>query len=302
MKERFEGEGGKKRLIASLQSQKCVAGDRSLAEELADNVEVIELSVGTALIKEGESDNDVYFLISGNLDIVIKGKKVATRSPNDHVGEMAAIEPAMPRSASVVCSSICVVAKINESKLSEIADKYPAMWRNFAKELVARLSQRSSLISRSNDQPRIFIMCASETLSIAREVQSQLSHDYLVTVWTNGVFLASNYPLEDLERAVEESDFGVAIATADDVTESRGVASSVPRDNVIFELGWFMGRLGRQRTILLQPRGDGVKLPSDMKGITPVTYRTGDSKDLPSLLAPACSEIGNQVKRLGVRD
>ncbi|MEX3901302.1 MULTISPECIES: TIR domain-containing protein [Paraburkholderia] len=37
-----------------------------------------------------------------------------------------------------------------------------------------------------------------------------------------------------------------------------------PRDNVVFELGLSMGRLGRKRGILMEPRGEGVKLPSDM--------------------------------------
>ncbi len=46
----------------------------------------------------------------------------------------------------------------------------------------------------------------------------------------------------------------------------------VPRDNVIFESGMFMGKLGRRRTFLVCDVDDKIKLPSDLKGLTCVTY------------------------------
>ena len=52
------------------------------------------------------------------------------------------------------------------------------------------------------------------------------------------------------------------------MTESRGKPWPVPRDNVIFELGLFMGRLGKERAILMEPRDEDVKLPSDLAGVT----------------------------------
>lgn len=302
MKERFEGESGRKRLLSSLQSQKATGGSKDIAQEIADACEVIESHAGSILINEGASDNDIYFLLSGKLSILVKGKKVAQRIPGDHVGEMAAIEPAMPRSATVLCEEECVFAKISEDKLSEIADRHPSVWRLFARELVARLNQRNNYIQKSNEKPNIFIICASESLSIAKEIQTQLAHEFLPVVWTNGVFLVSSYPLDDLIEAVDKSDFAIAIASADDVAESRGSKEAIPRDNVIFELGLFMGRLGRARTILIQPRGEGVKLPSDLSGLTTIAYRYGIEKDMPVLLAPTCTEIGKHVKRYGVRD
>jgi len=124
----------------------------------------------------------------------------------------------------------------------------------------------------------------------------------LVEIWTNGVFKASNYPLESLEKAVEDSDFAIAIATPDDLLEVRGETKPAPRDNVIFELGLFIGHLGRERSFLLEPRGEGVKLPTDFSGLTTIDYRYGPLKELPSLLGPACTTIKNTINELGPRN
>jgi predicted nucleotide-binding protein len=126
--------------------------------------------------------------------------------------------------------------------------------------------------------------------------------DFDTHVWTDDVFKVSHYTLEDLENEIEQSDFAVAVASGDDVVESRDVKWPAPRDNVIFELGLFMGHLGRTRAFLMEPRGEGVKLPSDMAGITTIPYKAGPLDQLPRLLGPACLKLRAQIMRLGKRE
>src|SRR5258708_37183485 len=102
LKERFEGDAGLRRLIDALKTQKMVAGNSALAEELASLVEVKEVKAGETIIRQGASDNDMFFILSGGFSIVVNGKFVAKRSANDHVGEMSAIEPCQTRVATVV--------------------------------------------------------------------------------------------------------------------------------------------------------------------------------------------------------
>ncbi|QMU22881.1 TIR domain-containing protein [Gordonia rubripertincta] len=76
--------------------------------------------------------------------------------------------------------------------------------------------------------------------------------------------------IEKLEAAFASASFAIAILTADDVGGLR-VADETPklqpraRQNVLLELGYAMGRFGRDRTAVLLE--DGVELPSDMGGI-----------------------------------
>lgn len=113
------------------------------------------------------------------------------------------------------------------------------------------------------------------------------------------MFRVANYTLTDLEAEIDDSDFAVAIAHADDLTESRGKDWPSPRDNVVFELGLFMGRLGRQRAILMEPREEKVKLPSDLSGITTIPYRFESGRDAASLISPACDKLRQHILELG---
>ena len=69
--------------------------------------------------------------------------------------------------------------------------------------------------------------------------------------------------------------------------------------NVIFELGLFMGRLGKARAILMEPREEGVKLPSDLAGITTIPYKYEAGVDAAALMGPACNILREHILRLG---
>lgn len=300
MMDRFLGDKGKRLRVEAFATQKLVVGNHPLAEELAERCELLAMPAGTCLIEQGAEDNDIFFILAGSFDVIINGRKIATRGPNDHVGEMAAIQPSQKRSATLIAAEDSVVAKLSEEAFTELATCYPAMYRFIAQELARRLLQRNHHVGAFRDKIRVFIMSSAEALPIARAIQNAFAHDpFLFVLWTDGVFRVSNYTLQSLEAQIDDSDFAIAIAHADDMTESRGKDWPSPRDNVIFELGLFMGRLGRARAILMEPRAEKVKLPSDLAGLTTIPYRFEKGSDAAALLAPACNALRDHINALG---
>lgn len=301
MKERFEGESGGRVLIEALKTQKLVAGSVDIACSIAEIGELVDIIAGTAIIEQSTWTTDVYFILAGEFEIVVNGRRIAARVPNDHVGEMAAITTFLPRAARVVALADSVVCKLSEAQFSEIADRYPQIWRGVAKELAHRLMQRNNLVTKARTRSHVFIISSAEALGIARELEAAFMHDpFTVTVWTDGVFRASHYPVESLESELDRSDFAIAVVQPDDRTESRGQSAPSPRDNVVFELGFFMGRLGRHRTFLVEPIGhDETRLPSDLMGINTVKYKHVVSGDVAANVGPACTEIRKIVGELG---
>ena len=300
MLQRFEGDVGRRLRLESLVTQKIVAGNRELAEQIDARIRLRLVAPDETLIEQGGTDNNVYLILTGSLNIVVNGRIVGQRSTGDHVGEMAAIEPTQRRAASVIAIEESVEATLSEPDLAELGTKYPEIYRCIARELARRLLQRNALVSATHETIRVFIISSVEALPVARIIQNAFEHDkFTTTVWPDGVFKVASYTLQSLEDAIEDSDFAIAIAHADDLTECRGRDWPSPRDNVIFELGLFMGRLGKHRAILMEPRDEGVKLPSDLAGITTISYRHVPGRDAAALMAPACHALREHIVGLG---
>ena len=304
MIDRFEGDKGRLNRVEALLAQKLVAGNSTLAEELAEAVEVRVVGPGEVLIDQDAETDDVFFIFGGICDVSVNGRVIAKRGPGDHVGEMTAIQPTQRRSARVTAAEEMIVGVLSADQFNNFGSRHPQIYRSIARELSRRLLQRNSTINAYREKIRVFIICSVEALPIARILVNAFEFDPFHTeVWNHGVFKVANYTLQDLEDAVDNSDFAIAIAHADDVTTGRNDETwPSPRDNVVFELGLFMGRLGRSRAILMEPRGQGVKLPSDLAGVQTIAYRFERGQDAAALMAPACNNLREHILKLGANN
>jgi len=72
-----------------------------------------------------------------------------------------------------------------------------------------------------------------------------------------------------IEKFEDYSDVGgtICLFTADDIGHEKSnlKGNSRARQNVVFETGYFMGKLGRNRVIILAD--DGIEIPSDLSGV-----------------------------------
>jgi predicted nucleotide-binding protein len=150
-------------------------------------------------------------------------------------------------------------------------------------------------------KPKMFIGSSSEQLTLAYAAQEGLEHNLECTVWTQGVFGLSKSTMASLIDTLEDTDFGLFILAPDDLAVIRDAQKRTIRDNVIFELGLFVGRLGIERCFMIVPRGiEDLQLPTDLAGLTPATYEP-DRQDgnLVAALGPACNRIRKAVEKLG---
>lgn len=148
-------------------------------------------------------------------------------------------------------------------------------------------------------RPVVFIGSSSEGHRVAQGVQQNLDRTAECVVWSQGVFGLSEGTLESLVRALGEYDFAVLVLTPDDLVTSRDQSQQAPRDNVLLELGMFIGAIGRERTFMLVDRAAELKLPSDLAGITPATFELHELGTVQSSVGAACTTFGDEIQRLG---
>lgn len=145
--------------------------------------------------------------------------------------------------------------------------------------------------------PPLFIASSVEGLAVAYAIQENLEFDCEPTVWPQGVFQPSSAALTDLFAASRRTEFAVFVLTPDDLTTSRDQTRPVARDNVVFELGLFVGAIGPQRCFFLIPHGVEMHLPSDLVGVEPLRYVAHrHDGNLRAALGPACNRVRHAMR------
>lgn len=150
-------------------------------------------------------------------------------------------------------------------------------------------------------RPSVFIGSSVEGLSIAKAIQVNLNHACQAVVWSQGVFGLGGGALESLVDRLDTFDFAILVVTPDDMVASRGVVQPAPRDNVLLELGLFIGALGRKRSFMVWDRSTETKLPSDLAGTTLADFELHDDGNLQASLGPCCTQIEDAIAEYGIR-
>lgn len=259
-----------------------------------------DYSTGEKLAEQGENGDAAYFIICGSVSVVVNGRQIATREANECVGEMPIIDPARKRMADLIAAENTTVLRVTAKKwteiLSEQRQKAPLIY-NMAKVFADRLRARSRFHRPPNARPRIFIGSSTEAVEIAKALRGAIEtrlHAEVVD-WTDNVFKLSLGNMESLERLAPTCDFALMVLSGDDRLSYRGDRVDAPRDNVIFELGFFMGVLGRTRAFFLV---DKAKIPSDLYGMTYLKY---SKKGKTIMLGGAIEKIQAEIQSQGVR-
>lgn len=149
--------------------------------------------------------------------------------------------------------------------------------------------------------PRVFLGSSTEALDIAYALQTSIEFDSEPTVWTQGIFQPSSFALKDLVAALQNFDFAVFVFNPDDLVTMRSESMQAVRDNVIFELGLFMGRLGIDRCFILKPRGHGqLHLPTDLLGLHALEFTANrNDGNMLAALGPSAHALRGTFSKLG---
>jgi hypoxanthine phosphoribosyltransferase len=122
--------------------------------------------------------------------------------------------------------------------------------------------------------PRVFLASSTEAQRIMTAIALLVERAGGVPLQWPDAFPVGNFILEALLDASRNVDAAIIIASPDDRGVVRRKSSFMPRDNVLVELGIFLGTLGRKKVALVYAeRAHGkLRLPGDLNGLTYMSY------------------------------
>src|ERR1700761_3513348 len=125
-----------------------------------------------------------------------------------------------------------------------------------------------------------------------------INRGYTAISWTDNFFPDSATADEALRAFLKQLlcyDAAVLVLGDDDLRHDPlhpGGEQHVPRDNVIFELGACMSRLGPKKTFFVCPSAPPIILPSYFQDVVPRTYDANRANADPRMaVASACDQI-----------
>jgi len=150
----------------------------------------------------------------------------------------------------------------------------------------------------------IFVASSTEAEPMAQRIKASLEEALgekaVIDLWRSK-FDASETAIESLEGVAEEADFAVVVMRGDDITVSRNNEAVTPRDNLVFEMGLFMGALGRNRSFIARDLKEQLKLPTDIFDLTVLPFATSSPEELTTSLRDGCARLAQQIERRGLR-
>jgi hypothetical protein len=140
-------------------------------------------------------------------------------------------------------------------------------------------------------KPKIFIGSSKAGYAIAEKVKQYLSDIGDCFLWQEpDVWEVNRSTFDNLIRMSNYFDFGVFVATSDDLTLTNDKIVIEARDNIILEMSLFLGAMGHNKSFLLVE--EGIKLPSDFNGI----YMPRFDKAKEDTIQIACKAYSDKIQ------
>ena len=113
--------------------------DKKGLEDVAQIADEIDLPAGKEMATEGDRGREFFVIISGEVEVRRKGRKVATLGPGTYFGEIALLSH-KPRTATVTAVTPLRLLVIADRQFVDLLDTMPELWLKVARSLAERIT------------------------------------------------------------------------------------------------------------------------------------------------------------------
>jgi len=110
--------------------------------ELAKVSDDLEVEPGKELTKEGETGQEFFVIVEGDIEVTSKGKRVASRGGGDFVGEIALLEDT-PRTATVTATTPVRLFVLTRQDFRSLVDENRSVEQKVMRALARRVVELS---------------------------------------------------------------------------------------------------------------------------------------------------------------
>jgi len=199
--------------------------DAATREALASEVGTRSLKRGDVLVRQGDSADALYIVLSGRFSVTQEGRRdpITEIGPEQPIGEIAFLTGG-PRTATVTAMRDSLVLRLGRTEFDQLSAKYQCIWRTLTSALAERLTATTAFESAAPDpRPR--------TITIIRAGRAPVPERFIAVL--SSVFAGETKTLLlDAAKAKELLPKDVALDSAEATQALNALESEY--DYVIF--------------------------------------------------------------------
>ena len=137
----------------------------------------------------------------------------------------------------------------------------------------------------------VFLGYSSQATDTANKLYKFMTETLGLRVFDWHQFQAGDTIWDSIERAERSTHCGVFLFMEDDKLSTKNGDTFVPRDNVVYEAGYFAGAKGRKSALIV--REDGARVPNDLGGLLYLPLK--DRRDISPLQTKLAEYLGQML-------
>lgn len=131
-------------------------------------------------------------------------------------------------------------------------------------------SKEKEVVDNPSQENVIFIVHGHDEVNLHRLKKLLKDRFHLECVILSSKPGSGKTLIEKFEREAQSATFAFVLLTPDDTIQKENTKYSQARPNVVFELGWFYGHLGREKVCVLSRKDTSIH--SDLAGIVRIEF------------------------------
>jgi hypothetical protein len=133
----------------------------------------------------------------------------------------------------------------------------------------------SEQVKRRRD---VFLGYSTPASAVARTIRARLEGQGVALIDWERDFRKGAGILSEIEDAAARCSAAILLFTRDELLHADAAGLAPPRDNVLFEAGYFTSKMGKERVLVV--REDDAKMPADLGGDIYVSFRNGETEKM----------------------
>jgi predicted nucleotide-binding protein len=169
-------------------------------------------------------------------------------------------------------NNLGTVLRTSEGCIVNIFDSGIVNCQGKNKESVEALLKTPSTIQSNR---KVFVVYGHD-MNARTQLEAMLRRWDLEPLIIDQLVSSGNTIIEKLEEYTDKVDFGIVLATPDDIGYSKNnedMKKYRVRQNVVLELGMLLAKVGRSKVAILLSKAEDMEKPSDIDGLIYIPFK-----------------------------